>query len=430
MKLSGKILTLLITLLLGGSLAREGLRNLRAYTFFSRGMSLLQSPASEADLKTAEACFKRAISLDSSVSAFYHYLGSCLRRQDRTEDAVTAYKRAVALNPLNGVYRYRLGLFQLEKGMLTEAAYSFRLASRTEPHYPRLCFVAGRGLLEVARRSKSPRHLHEAFEAFKLASVGNRAYLRRAADTMLDRGIDPGNLRYIVQDTEAGHRTLGRVLARKGFQEEALEEYRLALSKAPGSPEILLAMGELLLALGSPEEAARRLQEAFERFRKTGNIAAAARRVEMAYERSRRFEEGVAFFRWLLEKYPEQQGVIHLAMGKLFFRWGERYKALECLERAAKLGQKEAYGHLYRIAMDWKDYTSAEVYARESIRQYPFRPEHRLALAKVLEAQKEYGKSAEAVEQALELAPGNRGYKDLLARLRKLARKSKKKPAK
>ncbi|RMH04030.1 MAG: hypothetical protein D6702_04165 [Planctomycetota bacterium] len=69
---------------------------------------------------------------------------------------------------------------------------------------------------------------------------------------------------------------LGRILERLGLREEAVERYRQAVDLADGDPSAPLALGEALIALGRPEEAAPILERSLS-FHASRSSAAALR---------------------------------------------------------------------------------------------------------------------------------------------------------
>ncbi|HSN22197.1 MAG TPA: tetratricopeptide repeat protein, partial [Usitatibacter sp.] len=59
--------------------------------------------------------------------------GNRLRKEGRLAEAVSAYRRAVALSPEAGDAHYNLGIALREAGELREAALEFRAAARLDP---------------------------------------------------------------------------------------------------------------------------------------------------------------------------------------------------------------------------------------------------------------------------------------------------------
>ncbi len=93
--------------------------------------------ANTGQLEEAEASYRKAIALNDRNPAYYTALGEVLRRdeQDRTSDAVDAFKRALALKPDDPMAEEQLALCYERERQLAEAERLLQKAVTTNPGF-------------------------------------------------------------------------------------------------------------------------------------------------------------------------------------------------------------------------------------------------------------------------------------------------------
>ena len=246
--------------------------------------------------------------IDPSDAGAYNNLGVFYFRKGLTEEAISAFSRALALDERMGVARRNLEIAYGESGILErrlqeleerlrsnpddlealvqsgiaektagrlERAHSlFQRAIELDPDSSVLLFLLAetlynRGLHEEAMRSvrksielnpENPDALYligfilgdlgrgeEAAEANRRAVMLNPTLVRAQANLSLEtyrHEVTPSHPR----KTSAGaHITLGRALRQKGYFQEALKEYERAIDGGEANAEVLQAMLELYL---------------------------------------------------------------------------------------------------------------------------------------------------------------------------------------
>ena len=110
--------------------------------------------------EAAEKAFERSLQYHQNHPGAYYFLGRTLVEQGRTEEALTAVFRAVALEPLRPEYRVTLGTTLGQVGRPEEAIDALRHALRLDPNLKSAYYAlggveSGRGEYEAA---------YEAFE--------------------------------------------------------------------------------------------------------------------------------------------------------------------------------------------------------------------------------------------------------------------------
>ena len=93
--------------------------------------------ANEGQLEKAEAIYRKAIALNDRNAAYYTALGEVLRReeQDRTSDAIDAFKRALAIKPDDPMAQEQLALCYERGRQLEQAEQLLQKAVEINPGF-------------------------------------------------------------------------------------------------------------------------------------------------------------------------------------------------------------------------------------------------------------------------------------------------------
>jgi protein O-GlcNAc transferase len=164
----------------------------------------------------AIAAFREALALEPNLAEAHHQLGNALKSLRRYAEAAASLRAAALLAPENAAVWLNLGVACLEQGWSEEAVARFRRAVELEPFRPDARNVLGHALLVQGRCAEARRQLEEALR------------------------LRPGYA--------AAHDNLGRVLKAQGRAGEALAQHRAALAVQP-KPE---THSNLLFSLNFP----------------------------------------------------------------------------------------------------------------------------------------------------------------------------------
>jgi len=92
-------------------------------------------PAAAEDYTQSSEAYKKAIAIKGSEAAYHNNLGQVLAKLGKTDEAMSEYNAAAALDPANaGLYYYNLGAILTNSGKLDEANAAFDKAIATDPN--------------------------------------------------------------------------------------------------------------------------------------------------------------------------------------------------------------------------------------------------------------------------------------------------------
>jgi serine/threonine protein kinase/tetratricopeptide (TPR) repeat protein len=199
----------------------------------------------------AQAAAKAAEASDSDLPDVLVAIGELMRRKGDYNDAVSAFKRALAIDPANVIAYQRLGDAYDALGQTSAAEQAYRHAIQTRPSYWECYNSLGIFFYDHAR-------YQEAAQTFQ---------------TIID--LAPDNL--------WGYENLGNVYLALGQFDLAGDFFRRGLELVPDDPELNSALGTALFFQGHYEEAASRYERATargpQRYEYWGNLADAYRMV-------------------------------------------------------------------------------------------------------------------------------------------------------
>lgn len=123
-----------------------------AYRWFLEGLRLEEQ---DAEIEESAACYRRALELDSGLSAAHTNLGNIYYRQGLVADARAHYERALALDPDQPEARFNLGNIHEAEGRLELAIAEYRRVVASNPEFSDAHFNLGLCLEEVGARPEA-----------------------------------------------------------------------------------------------------------------------------------------------------------------------------------------------------------------------------------------------------------------------------------
>jgi protein O-mannosyl-transferase len=175
------------------------------------------------------AFLHHTIEVNPDVAFAHNNLGSILLKQQRPDEAIEHFNRALELEPRNAMAENNLGLALVQLGRLDEAEPHFRKAVELNPAYYKAYESLGALYLKTNRIDAAVASLKAALE---------------------------------VQPTEAkALNDLGIAFMRGGRVEEGLDSFRRAVGVEPRNPQYRKNLGQALLQVGRTDEAKTYLDE-------------------------------------------------------------------------------------------------------------------------------------------------------------------------
>jgi len=195
-------------------------------------------------LNEAEARYQQALQIGpdlpkADLAGVHYNLGNVLQQQDRREDAVASYRRALELQPQSVEISGNLGNALHSLGRLEEAAAVYRGALAFRPGDALVHFNLGNVLSEQGAVDDALGSYRKALslrpdfdDALNNLELGLRRQGRLAELETLFR-------EQIVRSPARAHfhAVLGQTLVEQGRFDEALASYRATLSLAPADPK-------------------------------------------------------------------------------------------------------------------------------------------------------------------------------------------------
>jgi tetratricopeptide (TPR) repeat protein len=204
---------------------------------------------------------------EKSFSRPDYELAQVLRREGRTDEALTLYEKAAAADPDDADPVFQAGVLMAGRGRHDEAAGFFLRAAQIEPRYARSWFNLGLSSSRAGNTKGAVDAFGKALEvlpSYWAAAVG-------LGDALIEEGrYGEAAGAYNRSRELAGTRgqaavsamSQGRAVAMEGSYEASLAHFDEALTLAPESLDALLAKARVLLVLGRGSEAAVEVRRA------------------------------------------------------------------------------------------------------------------------------------------------------------------------
>ena len=281
-----------------------------------------------------ETLNRHIIALDPQARNAYRHLGNALYKQKRYEEAVDAYRVAIAQRPNHAIAHFNLGGALNKLRRFEEAETHLRRAIALDSKTKNSHRYLGNALYEQGRYAEAVDAYRVAAEqrpdhAVAHASLGmvlNKLGRFEEAETHLRRAIA------LDSKTKNSHRYLGNALYEQGRYAEAVDAYRVAAEQRPDDALAHASLGATL-NLGRNEEAETHLHRA---------LALNPSHTEALYflatlrAEQQRYDEMLELLQRLINIDPNDAEA-HVSMGVAFFFLGRSDEALQHFDQALSL---------------------------------------------------------------------------------------------
>jgi arylsulfatase A-like enzyme/Tfp pilus assembly protein PilF len=218
-------------------------------------MNQAKAAAQEDKLTEAVTKMQRVLAQDPEIMDAWLTLGIWLTREGRTEEAIEAYKRALALKPDDEVAMLDLANAYRSRGRTGDAAAAleiFRGGLKANPRNPQAWYQLATLYLDLGREKDAETTFREALKAnpkmgAAYNALGALAYQRgdlQSAERLVRQGLE------LEADVRTGRFNLARILEDRGQLDAAEKLYRSELDTYPDHGRAHFNLAQLLRQRG------------------------------------------------------------------------------------------------------------------------------------------------------------------------------------
>ncbi|HVT87833.1 MAG TPA: tetratricopeptide repeat protein [Tepidisphaeraceae bacterium] len=284
---------------------------------------------------SASQLIGRAIASNPSQPGYYCNLGQSLAAQGQNDQAIIAYRRALALNAEMFEARNNLANLLREKGEFAQAISNYMMVLRSHPNLPQVWNNMGLALQDAGR-------IEEALDAFAKAmslaptfslAAENKAKLLHRVGRFEQAIAAYLQVLRINPDHVDSLNNMANALQDAGQMEMAVSTYDKALAIRPELPEVHKNRGNALLKLGQFERAGESFDQAIEL---RPDFAEAHRGRGNALRMLGRHADAITALRTTASLNPESASV-YCDLGSALLANGDIDQAIGALNRAVGL---------------------------------------------------------------------------------------------
>ena len=222
----------------------------------------------------AEEIYRQILAEDPDDARATHFLGMCLFRAGRPDEAMAALRRSVELAPSNDTFWLNFGIVFIQSNQPGEAETALRHALSAKPDSAAAHNYLGIALLRAGRYEEAVASFERALalnpqddnihNSFGFARLEHGeveaacAHFRRAIE------INPRNM--------MAHNNLGNALRAHGDMAASMASYRCAVEIQPGNPMARYYLGRALVEDGQTDAALEHLRTAVQLKPQVGEI--------------------------------------------------------------------------------------------------------------------------------------------------------------
>ena len=371
----------------------------------------------QGDLKTAEADFRQAVSLDPKFSEAYSALGNLSISRKDLKAAEQNFKTAADLAPPRSGKALQYAQFKILTGDAPAGKAVLEAVVKMAPDY----LPAWMALAQLAANEKKP--------ADGVALLGNvlsrdpqnlealllKGRLELQADETVQAVNDFENLAKMYPKAPVVHYQLAQAHLANHQTDKAIASLTQALSLNPKYPEAIQALAELQVRAGNPAPAIDALQKLT---RELPNVVPIRLLLAEAYRVQGSLDKAVPIYRELLKAAPKNPQ-FHLLLGTTLLQQTNLPEARQELDEALILAPDYLPALEQAVSLDVreKQFAVAEQRVQQQITNNPKSVALQLLLADVQVARGDTNAAEATLQHAIELKPDVRQAYLRLAKL-------------
>lgn len=328
----------------------------------------------------AMSAYRQALELDPDYAAAWNRLGEALSAQARHQEALAAYQRSFELDPDQALPWHNLGNARTALENYDEAIAAYRQALKLDPEdawsYHNLGFVYH----QLGRYDQAIEHYQEAIE-----------------------GHDDGHGQAVAWDN------LGQVYDALDDPDEAISAYRRATVLDADYAWPYHHLGLIYADQGQDEQAIALFQQALEHHQTDEHRALSWNKLGDAYHALGRSEEAIAAYQRVIELNP-RYALPWYSLGNVYRSLDRYQEVIEAYRRAIELDPTYAwpYHHLAAMYLERGEYEPAITRFQQALERHEHDTDRAVAWTKLGDAYRALGRRDEAggaYRQAITLAP-------------------------
>ncbi|MGA2242992.1 MAG: tetratricopeptide repeat protein [Verrucomicrobiota bacterium] len=208
--------------------------------------------------------FQKALKVRPDYAECHNNLGVALRRKGQVDEAIMHFQKALEIHPDHAEIHNGLGFTLVQKGQVDEAIAHYQEAIQLEPDYAEAHYNLANML---AKKGQFAEAIVQYQKAIQLNPDYAEAHYNLGAGFGLRGRLDEAVEQYrkaiqIKPDYADAHGNLANVLATQGKLDEAVKAYRRLLELAPNSGQAHFRFGQVLQARRNFPAAAAEYQQA------------------------------------------------------------------------------------------------------------------------------------------------------------------------
>ncbi|MGR9087584.1 MAG: tetratricopeptide repeat protein [Gammaproteobacteria bacterium] len=216
-------------------------------------------------LQQAEAEAKALLRVYPKAPELHNLIALCMQGQGRLREAAASFRKLLSIDPNIAEIHFNLGVLQTQLNDQKAAVASYRKSLQLKPGLPSAHFNLGALLQGQGALQDAAKHYQQAvdLEPRFFEALGNLGTVRQLQG-QLDAAEHCYRKVLEIRADALGHFNLGTVLYGLGRHQEAIREFREAVSHNPDFADAWNSLGETLRDRGEMDEASRCYQKALD----------------------------------------------------------------------------------------------------------------------------------------------------------------------
>ena len=313
-----------------------------AATAFARGQQALQT----GDLATADAAFRKVLSIDPNAAPAYANLGVIAMRRQQWDQALTQLQKAEKLDPSMTGIRLNIGLVKYRREDYVGAIPPLESVLRDQPNSAQARYLLGLCQLYTEHYAESSTTLEPLWSTssgdimylYALSIAAHRAGKKELDERAMLRLVD------IAGDTPEFHLILGKAYLNRGETEQAIAQLQRAESANPNLPYVHFGLGIAYMKNDHNDAAESELKK---EIALEPNLPDAYEQLGELYLKMNRYENAEQALRQALKLNPKMPASL-FGLAKINMQRERYQQALTEIDAALKLAPDSQTVHFVR----------------------------------------------------------------------------------